>query len=74
MFGLFFINEKIGVLLWGFKIKMVVMEMDFLWILNNGFDFFVFYVGFDINSMKFVKIKYLGDFNIVIDVKVSYFV
>lgn len=73
-FGLFPINEKTGASLRGSKTKTVAMEMDLSRISNNGFDPLAPHVGLDINSMKSVKTKYLGDPNTVIDVKVSHFV
>lgn len=69
-FGLFPINEQTGASLRGAATKTVAVEMDLSRISNVGFDPLAPHVGLDINSMKSVKTKYLGDANTVIDVKV----
>lgn len=68
-FGLFPIDEKTGASLRGAKTKTVAVELDLSRIANVGFDPLAPHVGLDINSVKSVKTKYLGDPDTIIDVK-----
>ncbi|KAG0616190.1 hypothetical protein M758_5G097700 [Ceratodon purpureus] len=68
-FGLFPINEQTGASLRGAKTKTVAVEMDLSRIDDKGFDPLAPHIGLDINSMKSVTTKSLGDPNKVIDVK-----
>ena len=60
-FGLFPIDETTGASKNGGNTKTVEVELDISRIEPNGFDPQIPHVGLDINSVKSVKTKYLGD-------------
>ncbi|KAG0579483.1 hypothetical protein KC19_4G102200 [Ceratodon purpureus] len=73
-FGLFPIDEATGASLRGAKTKTVAVELDLSRTSNTGFDPLAPHTGLDINSMKSVKTKYLGDPDTIIDVKIGVWV
>lgn len=70
-FGLFPIDEATGASKNGANTKTVAVELDISRIEANGFDPQIPHIGLDINSVKSVKSKYLGDPAAFIDNKVS---
>lgn len=69
-FGLFPIDETTGESKNGANTKTVAVELDISRIEATGFDPQIPHVGLDINSVKSVKTKYLGDPATIIDSKV----
>jgi len=70
-FGLFPIDEKTGASKNGATTKTVAVEIDISRVEANGFDPQIPHIGLDINSVKSVQTKYLGDPAAFIDNKVS---
>ncbi|KAG0564732.1 hypothetical protein M758_8G130200 [Ceratodon purpureus] len=70
-FGLFPIDEKTGASKNGANTKTVAVELDISRIEPNGFDPQIPHIGLDINSVKSVKTKYLGDPATIIDSKIG---
>jgi hypothetical protein len=73
-FGLFPIDLKTGASKNGGRTKTVAVELDISRAEPNGFDPQVPHVGLDVNSVKSVKTKYLGDPATIIDVKIGVWV
>lgn len=69
-FGLFPIDEATGASKNGADTQTMAVEMDISRIEPNGFDPQIPHIGLDINSVKSVKTKYLGDPAAFIDTKV----
>lgn len=70
-FGLFPVDLKTGSSLNGKNTKTVAVELDISRVENDGFDPQIPHIGLDINSVKSVKTKYLGDPATVIDKKIG---